>query len=395
MKIKHILLVLLTLLLLSSCHNDNDEKEKTNIRTIFMYMPWSSNLISEFATNLSDFETAIEQMGGLDNKRLIVYHAGSTTTGNLYEIVCENGECVRQTIKSYTDIDCTQESVLTGIINDVKTVAPAQSYSMIISGHGTGWLPAGTEMSKKALFAKSYSASSDELKTRYFGGLTSDTQTNISTLVNSLSNNNIKLDYLMFDDCYMSSLEVAYELRTVTNYLIACPTEIMAYGMPYEEIGAYLLSDTPNYNAICQAFITFYSSYKDSTTGKDAPYGTIAVTDCSQLDELAEMVKYANSTYVFDSKLLPNIQRMDGYSPTIFYDFGDYIRALCAGDDTFIAQIDELLSKVVPLKAHTDSFYSMRQIIPISSYSGLTTSACSESSAASDYENTSWYKATH
>lgn len=45
------------------------------------------------------------------------------------------------------------------------------------------------------------------------------------------------MEYILFDDCYMSSLEVAYDLRHVTRHLIACPTEIMVYGMPYSHIG--------------------------------------------------------------------------------------------------------------------------------------------------------------
>lgn len=44
------------------------------------------------------------------------------------------------------------------------------------------------------------------------------------------------MEYILFDDCYMSSLEAAYDLRHVTRHLIACPTEIMAYGMPYSHI---------------------------------------------------------------------------------------------------------------------------------------------------------------
>lgn len=46
----------------------------------------------------------------------------------------------------------------------------------------------------------------------------------------------MKMEYILFDDCYMSSLEAAYDLRHVTRHLIACPTEIMAYGMPYSHI---------------------------------------------------------------------------------------------------------------------------------------------------------------
>ena len=42
--------------------------------------------------------------------------------------------------------------------------------------------------------------------------------------------------FIMFDDCYMSSMEVAYDLKDVTDYIIASTSEVMAYGMPYEKV---------------------------------------------------------------------------------------------------------------------------------------------------------------
>lgn len=65
------------------------------------------------------------------------------------------------------------------------------------------------------------------------------------------------MEYILFDDCYMSSLEVAYELRHVTNYMIACPTEVMVFGMPYSTIGKYLLSE----NQITKLYVSHFISF--------------------------------------------------------------------------------------------------------------------------------------
>ena len=35
------------------------------------------------------------------------------------------------------------------------------------------------------------------------------------------------MEYILFDDCYMSSIEVAYELKDVTKYLIGSTSEMM------------------------------------------------------------------------------------------------------------------------------------------------------------------------
>ena len=56
--------------------------------------------------------------------------------------------------------------------------------------------------------------------TRYFGGLNAQYQTDITTLAKGISNAGLKMEYILFDDCYMSSIEVAYALKDVTDYLI-------------------------------------------------------------------------------------------------------------------------------------------------------------------------------
>ncbi len=48
----------------------------------------------------------------------------------------------------------------------------------------------------------------------------------------------VKMEYILFDDCYMSSVEVAYELKEATRFLIASTSEMMAYGMPYATVGS-------------------------------------------------------------------------------------------------------------------------------------------------------------
>lgn len=225
--------------------------------------------------------------------------------------------------------------------------------------------------------------------TRFFGGLTAEYQTDISTLAKSLSNNGLLMEYILFDDCYMSSLEVAYELRHVTNYMIACPTEVMVFGMPYATMGKYLLSENPDYKAICESFYQFYSNYQ-------YPYGTLAVTDCSHLDELAELMKQIHSNYSFDNTQAVHIQRMDGYSPVIFYDFDDYVQTLCDTSAEIYNDFKTLLEKVIPYKTHTKKFYTASiGPIAIEHYSGITTSEPSTNSKMVDYPQTSWYIDTH
>ncbi len=199
----------------------------------------------------------------------------------------------------------------------------------------------------------------------------------------------LKMDYILFDDCYMSSIEVAYDLKDVTDYLIASPTEVMVYGYPYHIIGKYLIGNF-NLEGIVNGFYDFYENYA-------YPYATIGVTVCSELDDLSLIMKEINQYCQFDRNKLNSIQRMDGYSPVIFYDMGDYVRNLCY-DGNLLRRFEAQLERVVPsnLSLHTSDFYSMsRGVVPINVFTGITISDPSENVKAITKTETAWYKATH
>ena len=43
-------------------------------------------------------------------------------------------------------------------------------------------------------------------------------------------------DYIFFDACFMQCVETAYELRSLTDYIIASPADIPVLGAPYDKI---------------------------------------------------------------------------------------------------------------------------------------------------------------
>ena len=227
--------------------------------------------------------------------------------------------------------------------------------------------------------------------TRYFGGTSSEYQTDISTLSYAIASNGIIMDYILFDDCYMASIEVAYELKDVSHYLIASTCEVMAYGMPYQTMGKHLIGE-PDYKKICEDFYEFYSNYA-------MPCGTLSVTDLSQIEYIASLMKEINTGYIWNKDLNDEIQKLDGYSPTIFYDFGDYVEKLIKqnNETSTIANVFEYqLNRLIPYKVNTEYFYSAsRGRIKINSYSGITTSDPSINTRSIDKSNTKWYYATH
>lgn len=371
---------------LVSCEKEEMTELEENRKTLFMYMPWASDLIGNFYTNLSDMEESIASTG-LSGEKVVVFLPTSPTEATLFEFTCRNGVCRRETLKEYIDLPFTTAEGITAILNDVKAAAPAEVYAMVIGCHGMGWLPVRNEKVRSSGGWKTHWEYEGVPKTRYFGGTTAEYQTEIRDLADGIAGAGLKMEYILFDDCYMSSIEVAYELKDVTDYLIGSTSEIMAYGMPYARIGQYLRGAT-DYRAVCDGFYDFYSTY---TT----PCGTLAVTDCSELERLAALMKEINSRYAFDTSLRGSLQRLDGYTPVIFYDYGDYVAHLCT-DASLLEAFREQLSRTVPYKVHTETFYSMKAgEVPIKTFSGITTSDPSTHAWTASKTETGWYRATH
>lgn len=324
-----------------------------NEQTVFMYLPWSTNLTSNFKQNITDLRKVVAR-NILKNERIIVFMCTKATEAFLFELVYEDGKEVRKSYKKYEypSPSYTTADGIAAILNDVETYAPAKRYAMIIGCHGLGWIPVSNTQSRSRFSAtKRHWEYENVPMTRLFGGLSPEYQTDLTTLAKGISDVGLKMEYILFDDCYMSGVEVAYDLKDVTEHLIASTSEVMAYGMPYAEIGEYLIGKV-NYEKICEGFHSFYSNYTAM------PCGTLAVTDCSELGNLATIMKDINSQYTFDPTLVGSLQRLDGYSPVIFFDCWDYVSKLCP-DQGLLAQFKEQLDRTVPFKRNTDYYYTM------------------------------------
>lgn len=388
------LLVLLTPSVFLSCDNDSTDEPDNNSskykQTVLMYMPWSGGSIySYFLQNISSFETAIRNNKGFDGNALVVFISESETKSHLINIKYNDGECCRDTIRSFyfDECDYTTSAGIASVINNAIKIAPAKTYALAIGSHGMGWLPVGSEISTRARM--SASENQNVYLTRYFGHSSdNEYQTDISTLADGIKKTGLRMEYIMFDDCYMSNIETAYELKDVTDYLIASTCEIMIDGMPYSEIGMDLLKN--NYKNICDGFYSFYSNYS-------MPCGTIGVTDCNEVERMAEIMKEINTVYPLGVESVDDIQDLDGYNTTVFFDFGDYVSHLCK-DEYLLNLFKTQLDRLVPYKANTETYYSMltQQQTRIKTFSGLTVSDPTENKGLTDaLSTTSWYKATH
>lgn len=378
-------------------------------QTVFMFFPWSNSLLSDFRRTVEDMQTVVAQRS-MKDERIMVFMATSEREAVLFELKKQNGRCLTDTLRRYSDRPFTSRQWLTSLFSEVMTLAPASRYGMVVGCHGLAWVPVqGQRNAQKRLGSQERIDEEDNLykkeridkegddlmhfevqgpvTTRFIGGTYPETQIETTDLANAMANAGFHTEYILFDACYMSSVEVAYELKDVTHYLIASPTEVLSYGFPYITMGKHLLG-TPNYKGIADSFISFYSSY-------NLPYGTVAVTDCTQLDALAAIAQQINAADA--EQLVPNgVQIMDGYSPTLFYDLGHLMSLKDAGT-VLTAAFAEQIEKTVPYKGHTGQYFTTLKDAPvdIKHYSGLNTSQGSLNHMADRLSETAWYKATN
>ena len=414
-------------------------------QTVFMFFPWSNSLLSDFRRTVEDMQTVVAQCS-MKDERIMVFMATSEREAVLFELKKQNGRCLTDTLRRYSDRPFTSRQWLTSLFSEVMTLAPASRYGMVVGCHGLAWVPVqGQRNARKRLGSQERIDEEDNLymeerideednlykeeridkegddlmhfevqgpvTTRFIGGTYPETQIETTDLADAMADAGLHTEYILFDACYMSSVEVAYELKDVTHYLIASPTEVLSYGFPYTTMGKHLLG-TPNYKGIVDSFISFYSSY-------NLPYGTVAVTDCTQLDALAAIAQQINAAATEQinvaaaeptnaasegklntarsGKNVPNgVQIMDGYSPTLFYDLGHLMSLKDAGT-VLTAAFAEQLGKTVPYKGHTSQYFTALKDAPvdIKHYSGLNTSQGSLNHMADRLSETAWYKATN
>ena len=402
-------------------------------QTVLMFFPWSNSLLSDFRRTVEDMQTVVTQRS-MKDERIMVLMATSEREAVLFELKKQNGRCLTDTLRRYSDRPFTSRQWLTSLFSEVMTLAPASRYGMVVGCHGLAWVPVqGQRNARKRLGSQERIDEEDNLykeeridkegddlmhfevqgpvTTRFIGGTYPETQIETTDLADAMADAGLHTEYILFDACYMSSVEVAYELKDVTHYLIASPTEVLSYGFPYTTMGKHLLG-TPNYKGIVDSFISFYSSY-------NLPYGTVAVTDCTQLDALAAIAQQINAAATEQinvaaaepknaasegklntarsGKNVPNgVQIMDGYSPTLFYDLGHLMSLKDAGT-VLTAAFAEQLDKAVPYKGHTSQYFTALKDAPvdIKHYSGLNTSQGSLNHMADRLSETAWYKATN
>lgn len=263
-----------------------------------------------------------------------------------------------------------------------------ESFGVLMSSHGTGWTPPGYCTTgyknegnsddiewRRSAFPETYL--SGEYLYEPLPGVKSmgytvtgvnptvAYETDIREIADFLP---FKLDYIIFDACFMGGVEVAYQFKDKCRYMCFSQTEILSDGMDYTTMITDLLSG--NSADLVSLATNYFNHYDKASDYKRS--ATISVVDCTKLDALAAVCRDLFRRYdiskdkVDESKL----QKYFYYSNHAwFYDLFSIAEAAGASE-TELSDLQWALDCCMEYKAATPIFALYG--FPIRVHSGLS-----------------------
>lgn len=276
-----IIVALLSYIVLKSNNGNKVILKDKGTRTIMVYMI-GSNLESEYKAASMDIEEILATNYNEDDVNILIYTGGSKKWKNqsvsneenaIFEV--KNGSLNK--LETYSQKSMTDSSTLKEFISYVYDNYKTDLYDLILWDHGGGPI---------------YGFGQDEVSGE------NDTLT-IDELTRAIKNSSLsketKLEYIGFDACLMSSVEVANSLREYANYLIASEESIPGNGWNYEFLNSLDKNTKIDdlYKSIVDNYIEYYEEARieqQKLGYKYNPDVTLSVTDLSKVQNLVQEI---------------------------------------------------------------------------------------------------------
>lgn len=228
-------------------------------------------------------------------------------------------------LKEYPDQLSTDKEVMATVLQDMAKFSPTQNLGLIVGSHGSSWY--------------------NTIYTRALGydGSTSNA-INLPDMVEAMETLEKPFEFILFDACYMGTMEVAYAFRHVADYQISSVMEVPAYGFPYDYfLGDLFKGTVEGYKDVCQSFVDYWKSVYDE--GKTA-WGTIALIDSKEVEGMTQAVRqqivaHKDTLASYVPKRIQEYGRQAGQG--IAYDLEHFVRDLNGGEtpEAFAEQLEK------------------------------------------------------
>lgn len=393
-KISYILFVFS--LILISCSKENlDQPIK---RLVLVYMVADNDLDYFAIQNINEMEKGLMSCSNSD---LYVYIDRSSNANPSHPYLMKikpdtTDRVISEIVRTYPEQNSADAQVLKKVINDTKDISNISfnSLGLILWSHGSAWLPSGVSInsnrgniidSTKTLSRlKSFS-----IDTKLNNSSTDTAEMDIKELGKAL--NGFNFDFIIFDACFMSSIEVAYELRNSTKYLIASPTEILSSGYPYRKITPLLFDESFRPKEVANTFCDSYLEQKGVLKS-----ASIAVINTNKLDALASLVYQINSKYK-NKKMVStdSIQQFDRQKVYLLFDLKQTLsfQLDMLSDNSLKESFNNVWSECIMCEYHTNNILGT---LKLANCNGISTFIPTKRqiNLFNYYKTLSWYKAS-
>lgn len=382
-------IVLWQVFLFTSCEKDsNIVTKKESKRAVFVYMIADNDLDFYATANINEMETFIAQNPEAGSVYVYIDRAKNRKTAHpiLYQITADTSAKINsKIIKVYPENNSANEKVFAEALSQVQTICAINNEflrGLVLWSHGSAWLPESVSLaSQRATAVKSFG-----LDQTMANNENHNAEMDVRKLAIIL--NNYHFDFILFDACFMASIEVFYELRNTTDYIIASPTEVLATGFPYKDILTDMLSATVNYQKIAQKYVAFFQQKKGVLQS-----ASVVTVKTAELPQFATLFKYYLNTIsreITDQKLLQYSQDEVDY----LFDLGqvaDYLQK-----EQTNKELTEQLGRLITNYHHTSYFFGK---IPLQKSSGISIyipqSATLQNDEYEFYKTLSWTNAVN
>lgn len=242
-----------------------------------------------------------------------------------------------ETVCIFPEQDSCSGEVLSNVLQMIRRDFMSESYSIVMWSHGSGWIP-------QPLCSVGIDNNNNSYSDK-------GTEMDIPVMREALERSGIHFDWILFDACFMQCVEVAYEMKDVTDYVIGSPAEIPVSGAPYDRILPSFFSVDSRRAAfgIAQGYFDFY---------KDSKGLVISVVDTSLLDDLA----MATSMIIRDVNEVSMDERVQQYGPWSaksywrpeYYDMASLLYH--SVDSSAYDYWFRLMTQAIPLRLYTDEW---------------------------------------
>lgn len=341
-----------------SCSHDDYEPSAEAVRTILVYMAADNNLSTYVHDNLDGMRQAMD--GDISSGYNLVAFVDRVGAHSALVNITDGRI---DTLKVWSqNLQSSSPDVLSMVINTVIESFPAESYGLIFWGHGSGWIPyqVHSRVDPQRLRSAGKTQTIEMLQIQpdtlvpFVDTRASCVDTgngkyewmNTSQIAEAIPDS--LFDFILFDQCFMSGVEIAYDLRTKANWMIGSAVEILAYGYPYASVMQSLFYG--DYRSACRIFYDYY----DARSG-DERTAAVALINLSEIANVANTFRKVvdNATIDVDNlEFWYSLQRCDRYINHVMFDFLDVAERLEPG----AAVIDEFraaLAKCVSYSLNT------------------------------------------